>query len=458
MTITALADIIRKQAEILETSLPRQAYTDYHGDKSLSIARSTLLEACDKLNHLVTGPIECTQPLNHNLILVAHVMGIAQGHRVHAALQYACHFQLASFIPADGTPVPYADLARDAGVDVSQCTRLLQLLISYHIFREPGSRMVAHNRNSRVLLDEDTGAAVEWLTQESLRSSAFFTEARAMSRRWSTGGGGVGVGAGVGVAGRAPVVVGGAANQRQGAGELGLAYGGLEQPALGFHAQMRQTTAESLQADRYARAMAGMAKRRQLSVEHLVSGFDWVSLPSGSTVVDVGGGNGHCSKAIAAVNSTLKFVVQDANTAFGEAVDADVENEGGRLQFMTYDFFTPQTVEGDVYLLRRVLHHHSGQDAVRILQAQLCAVRKKSSARIVVMDNVAIHSGTLSTLEERKTRTLDIAMMALFNSVERDLDDWKQLFRVADPKLNLVNVTKPFGSALAVMELWLEQT
>lgn len=49
-------------------------------------------------------------------------------------------------------------------------------------------------------------------------------------------------------------------------------------------------------------------------------------------------------------------------------------------------------------------------------------------------------------------------MMALFNSVERDLDDWKELFRMADPKLKLVNVTQPFGSALAVMEIRLEQT
>ncbi|KAI1372798.1 S-adenosyl-L-methionine-dependent methyltransferase [Hypoxylon crocopeplum] len=428
MTVTALADIIRTQAEILETSLPRHAYTDYHGDKSLSIARSKLLEACDKLNHLVTGPIE-------------DVMGIAQGHRVHAALQYVCHFRLASFVPADGTPVPYEDLARDAGVDTSQCTRVLQLLMTYHIFREPGTRIVAHNRNSRVLLDEDTGAAVEWLTQESLRSSAFFTEARAMSRRWSTGGGG------------APVVqsrtAGGAA-----AAALSLASGGLDQPAFGFHTQLRQTTEESMKADRYARAMAGMAKRRQLSVEHLVAGFDWAALPSGSTIVDVGGGSGHCSKAIALCNPTLKFMVQDSNTALAEEMDTDIG--GCQIEFMGYDFFKPQTVGGDVYLLRRILHHHSDKDAVRILQAQLGAVRKKPGARIVVMDNIAIHSGTLSTLEERKTRTLDIAMMALFNSVERDLDDWKELFRMADPKLKLVNVTQPLGSALAVMELRLE--
>ncbi|KAI1135569.1 S-adenosyl-L-methionine-dependent methyltransferase [Hypoxylon sp. FL0543] len=373
-------------------------------------------------------------------------MGIAQGHRVHAALQYVCHFRLASYVPADGTPITYEDLARDAGVDTSQCTRVLQLLMTYHIFREPGTRIVAHNRNSRVLLDEDIGAAVEWLTQESLRSSAFFTEARAMSRRWSTGGSGAPSISSQGMANR----------HRQTTAARDLAYGGLDQPAFGFITQPRQTTEDSMKADRYARAMAGMAKRRQLSVDHLVSGFDWAGLPSASIVVDVGGGNGHCSKAIASCNPTLKFVVQDANTAI--AGEVDTEELGDRLQFVEYDFFTPQTVTGDVYLLRRILHHHSDQDAVRILQAQLGAVRKKPGARILVMDNIAIHSGTLSTLEERKTRTLDIAMMALFNSVERDLEAWKELFGLADPKLKLVNVTKPLGSALALMELRLEQT
>ncbi|KAG4217375.1 hypothetical protein PC116_g34144 [Phytophthora cactorum] len=49
-------------------------------------------------------------------------------------------------------------------------------------------------------------------------------------------------------------------------------------------------------------------------------------------------------------------------------------------------------------------------------------------------------------------------MMALFNSVERNLDGWKELFKMADPKLQLIKVTKPLGSALAVMELQLDQT
>ncbi|KAI0158046.1 S-adenosyl-L-methionine-dependent methyltransferase [Hypoxylon sp. FL1284] len=385
-------------------------------------------------------------------------MGIAQGHRVHAALQYVCHFRLASFVPADGTPVTYEELAGAAGVDTSQCTRVLQLLMTYHIFREPGTRIVAHNRNSRVLLDEDTGAAVEWLTQESLRSSAFFTETRAKARRWSTGGqlllgNGGGGGASNSQRGRAATTT---TTGTAAAAALDIAVDDFDQPAFGFLTQQHGTTESSMQADRYARAMAGMAKRRQLSVEHLVAGFAWADLAPGTTVVDVGGGNGHCSRAIASCNPRLRFVVQDTNAALAEEDEeagAELLRDRSGIRFMTYDFFTPQAVPGDVYLLRRILHHHSDQDAVRILQAQLRAMRGRPGARIVVMDNIAIHSGTLSTLEERKTRTLDIAMMALFNSVERDLEDWKVLFHMADPDLKLVNVTKPPGSALAVMEL-----
>ncbi|KAL7625852.1 hypothetical protein AAE478_005075 [Parahypoxylon ruwenzoriense] len=371
-------------------------------------------------------------------------MGIAQGHRVHAALQYACHFRLASYIPEDGTPITYEELAERAGVETSQCARVLQLLMTYHIFREPGTRIVAHNRNSRVLLDEDTGAAVEWLTQESLRSSAFFTEARAARRQWSG----------------SSISSGGSQDETNQMAPLNQVYGFSPPVASGFPPRQAQiiSGASSMRADRYARAMAGMAKRRQLSVEHLVHGFGWASLPADATVVDVGGGNGHCSKAIADVNPGLKFIVQDVNTAvtLAEEVDTDLE---GRLQFMEYDFFTPQPVaDGDVYLLRRILHHHSDEDAVRILRSQLVSVKKRPGVRIVVMDNIAIHSGTLSTLEERKTRTLDIAMMALFNSVERDLEDWKELFKMADSKLKFVNAIKPLGSALTVMELCVEQS
>jgi 6-hydroxytryprostatin B O-methyltransferase len=46
-----------------------------------------------------------------------------------------------------------------------------------------------------------------------------------------------------------------------------------------------------------------------------------------------------------------------------------------------------------------------------------------------------------------------MAMMSLLNSSERDLDSWLALFHEADPRLRLVKVVQPLGSALSIMEL-----
>ncbi|KAH9909698.1 S-adenosyl-L-methionine-dependent methyltransferase [Xylariomycetidae sp. FL2044] len=417
MTIAALSEIISQQAAVLEEARTRLTYADHNGDQQLTSARSRLLEACDKLHTLVLGPEE-------------YMLNLATGHRAQAALQYVCHFRLARLIPADGTPVSYDEVARRTGVPAVQCVRILRLLMTYHIFREPGTRLVAHNRNSRVLLDSGDsggggggiGPSVEWYVQEPFRASAFLAEA---SEKWP------------------------------GSGEahetaLNLAFD-TRLPSLSF---MAGGAAGRLRTSRYARAMTGMARNRQYGVEHLVAGFDWKSLPAGTVVVDVGGGNGYCSRALAEANHGLRLVVQDLRFC-GEGdddvvIDTDVH---GRLRFMAHDFFDPQPVAADVYLLRRILHHHPAKDAVRILQAQLVAVAKRPGARIVVMDDIAIRSGMLTTLEERRTRTADIGMMSLYNSAERDLSDWRALFKAADPRLRLVEVTKPPGSALSIMEL-----
>lgn len=51
-------------------------------------------------------------------------------------------------------------------------------------------------------------------------------------------------------------------------------------------------------------------------------GFDWAALPKGSIVVDVGGGVGNLTMALAKVHKNLRFVVQDrpATVKEGELV------------------------------------------------------------------------------------------------------------------------------------------
>ncbi|KAI0007336.1 hypothetical protein F4779DRAFT_619687 [Xylariaceae sp. FL0662B] len=86
--------------------------TRYDSDKNLATARSRLLEACGKIDHLVTGPL-------------GHMVGIAQSHRVHAALQHAFHFNLASEVPEEGTPITYEEQPRSAEYnDAAKSVRL----------------------------------------------------------------------------------------------------------------------------------------------------------------------------------------------------------------------------------------------------------------------------------------------------------------------------------------------
>lgn len=57
---------------------------------------------------------------------------------------------------------------------------------------------------------------------------------------------------------------------------------------------------------------------------------------------------------------------------------------------------------------------------------------------------------------ERVVRVRDLTMLQAFNSKERDEDDWTSLLALTDPRLKLVNVVQPFGSAMSILEIVLE--
>jgi hypothetical protein len=71
---------------------------------------------------------------------------------------------------------------------------------------------------------------------------------------------------------------------------------------------------------------------------------------------------------------------------------------------MAHDFFTPQTVVADVYLLRWILHNWSDKYCMRILRALIPAL--KPGARVVVNEDVrpAFDSPILSRWREEKMR------------------------------------------------------
>ncbi|KAL4930345.1 S-adenosyl-L-methionine-dependent methyltransferase [Aspergillus undulatus] len=178
------------------------------------------------------------------------------------------------------------------------------------------------------------------------------------------------------------------------------------------------------------------------------------------TIVDVGGGLGHISRALAAYSSSnvsippAKFIVQDMPdiVAAGEALlPAPLKD---RVRFQAHDFFTPQPASlhgADVYLLRSVLHDWSDKYAAMILRSLTPALKKGS----IVLINERVVPGFREAhyLVERPLREFDLIMMSFQNARERTRDDWERLIAAADGRFWLTDVRQQEGSSLAVIEV-----
>lgn len=142
---------------------------------------------------------------------------------------------------------------------------------------------------------------------------------------------------------------------------------------------------------RFGAAMRCYTKGEGYDLRHLVEGYDWGSIDHpGAVVVDVGGGHGSVSQALARSTKDIRYVVQDLPGTIEQAKD-ELPPDGleGRIEFKDHDFFTEQSVkEADVYLMRWILHDWSDGYCVKILRALVSALEGKRESRIVLFEYV----------------------------------------------------------------------
>lgn len=219
------------------------------------------------------------------------------------------------------------------------------------------------------------------------------------------------------------------------------------------------------------------------SPEFLVKGYPLSSVgeKGTGTVVDVGGSAGSTSVALARAAPGLKFVVQDRPEMIRGAKETIPADVTGRIEFMVHDFFTVQRVSADVYLFRYIFHDRSDQHAIKILRATVPALRPGS--RIVVNDSLVPEPKTLSPPKERTVRyghcpaaplpfcpshptlykfrgvadtvthsDMDMTMLSLYNSWEREKKVWERLFQEADARSKDIRIWVPDGATLAIIE------
>lgn len=121
-----------------------------------------------------------------------------------------------------------------------------------------------------------------------------------------------------------------------------------------------------------------------------------------------------------------------------------------RVRYMTHDFLTTQTVTGDVYLLRAILHNWSDKYAGRILRNLIPAL--KPGSKIVVCDLLIPEPGKISPQHEEHLRLTNLIMTICFNSSDREMKEMAQIFKEASPGFDFKGGHQPPGSTMYIFE------
>lgn len=121
------------------------------------------------------------------------------------------------------------------------------------------------------------------------------------------------------------------------------------------------------------------------------------------------------------------------------------ESEASRIQFEARDFFGPQESKADVFLLKLILHDWSDKYAARIVSPLLPHL--KSGSRLLLLDGIVPPAeAPLPPSQRRLLAASDLQMLCTLSSLERNLDQWKALFKKVDPGLQITYVSEVPGS------------
>ncbi|KAL6704153.1 hypothetical protein ACN47E_008713 [Coniothyrium glycines] len=386
---------------LAEKGLPQPSFAadgpaDLQLPPPLEQARAVVLQATQELNDLLQGPRELLFNHHHNRLVY---------------LKLISHFDIAKKVPVDGE-VSFAALAKDVGIEHGALARVLRLGIAYRVFCEPRPGVIAHSAASRQIADDALVASWVGANVDDMWPAA--EKVVAALAKWPD-----------------------AAEANQ----TGFAL--ANNTDLPFYAVLGQ---DPQRARRFGGAMSFFTTGDGYSLRHLVDGYPWESVGSG-TVVDLGGSHGDAAFALANKYPKLNLVVQE----LPEVVANSTEQDGLSVRFMAHDFFQPQPVkDADVYLYRWTLHNWPDKHCIDILKA--LAPSLKHGARVLVMDFVMPPPGVLPNEMDRKLRAMDLTMLEIGNAKERDLKEWQALFAQADSRFVFNGVTQPEGSRLAILE------
>lgn len=151
-----------------------------------------------------------------------------------------------------------------------------------------------------------------------------------------------------------------------------------------------------------------------------------------------------------------KFIVQDFNKVALDQGRSTLAKEfpqfSDRISFVDYDFFTPNTVQGDYYIFRHILHDWTDEKAVIIVKNLVPAL--KSGARVILYEAVMPEPpATLAnTWDEKAVWLEDISMLAAHYAKERTVAEYEKIFKEADPNFHYIGTGRVDGAVQSTVE------
>ncbi|KAI0883529.1 S-adenosyl-L-methionine-dependent methyltransferase [Annulohypoxylon maeteangense] len=396
-TIEELREIINRTSTKLSNDLKNQGIPSPTVNNTVARpsfesidlnASRELLDAVREVEALVMGP----QKMLTYMAVIYHDV---------TSLGALLEFNIPALVPLEGT-VSISSLASQSGLSEDKLTRFIRYAATNFIFCEPLPGIIGHTAASAALARDPAFCNfLRWLTVDLAAVQASIPVA---AKKW-------------------PLT--------EKMNECAVNY------ASGTNGNFWQwMNGDPVRQSRFHQAIAGHAggggglKGRSLDVE----AYPWAEkLGRKAVVVDVGGGSGYFSRALALAYPEFTITVQDRAAAF--SASAARSDKPSNLNFQEHDFFTPQPLrDADAYFLRHILHDWPRAEAVSILRNLLPAL--KPGARVLVSEHL-MPGGERgeSLLEDKMIRQVDMQMMGVLNSKERTTEDYAALFQEADKRL-----------------------
>ncbi|KAL6051723.1 Phenazine-specific methyltransferase PhzM [Balamuthia mandrillaris] len=196
----------------------------------------------------------------------------------------------------------------------------------------------------------------------------------------------------------------------------------------------------------------------------LLSDFDWTSLfPSSAsnnekdgnvTFVDVGGGLGNVLEMLLKAFPHASGILFDQPHVIEQAKHeprwSSSSSLANRSRLVGGSFLEEGSIpsEGDIYILRMIIHDWNDHEARLILQnvhkAMHKAANKHKDKRLVIVEHLLPPEGHYSSSIPFSSEFLDMHMMIMMNGKERTEKQFEELFRSASFELASVHPTRSY--------------